>query len=115
MIGKATGALLGTGAIAIVFVAYLATQGREEVRAAVEVQSRAIDAELVRDEAKFDARWAEAHGRALSQAEAQAAADRSARAQTLLDEAEKIRKGAAAHSAADLEEMRMELDKMDRR
>lgn len=109
-----TAALIGTGAGALVLMAYLSLAQQDQTKKEIAVDKAQNELERARFDKEFDEKWAEFGGKKPAK-EAQAAHDqRIDEARKEVTEAKKTMSGAAAQNAKDLAELKEAIDAADK-
>ena len=109
-----TGALIGTGAGAIVLLAYLSLGQQAETKKEIQVDKAKIELEQARFDKQFDEKWAEFDGKKLPKEKQDANEQRIQEAGKDLAQARDALGAAAAKNASDLAEMKAAIDAMDK-
>lgn len=105
--------LLGTGAFAVVLLAYLSLHGQQEVKNEVHVDKAKIEVEAAKFDKSFDDKWAAMSGKKTSKDELAQHEKRIAQAEDSLDEAKKKLATAQRASERDLAEIKAAIDDLD--
>ena len=106
--------IIGTGAAALILLAYLALQKQEEVKQEVHVDKARFESEAAKFDRAFEEKWQAFDGKQLPPAQRQAADARVRSARTEFDEARQKLDATRAASDKDLAEMKAALDALDR-
>ena len=109
-----TGLLLGSGALALVFVMYLSLSQQAETRKEIQVDKAKIELEQARFDKQFDEKWAEFDGKKPSKEVKDAHEERIREAGKDLAQARDALGVASAKNASDLAEMKAAIDAMDK-
>ena len=109
-----TGALIGTGAGAIVLLAYLSLGQQAETKKEIQVDKAKIELEQARFDKQFDEKWAEFDGKKPSKEAKEAHEERIREAGKDLAQARDALGVASAKNASDLAEMKAAIDAMDK-
>lgn len=109
-----TGILLGSGALALVFVMWLSLGQQAETRTEIQVDKAKIELEQARFDKQFDEKWAEFDGKKLPKEKQDANEQRIQEAGKDLAQARDALGAAAAKNASDLAEMKAAIDAMDK-
>lgn len=105
--------LLGTGAFAVVLLAYLSLHGQQEVKNEVHVDKAKIEVEAAKFDKSFEDKWAAMSGKKTSKDELEQHEKRIAQAEDSLDEAKKKLATAQRASERDLAEIKAAIDELD--
>ena len=108
------GALIGTGALALVFVIYLSLSQQAETKKEIQVDKAKIELEQARFDKQFDEKWAEFDGKKPSKEAKEAHEERIREAGKDLAQARDALGVASAKNASDLAEMKAAIDAMDK-
>lgn len=109
-----TGALIGTGAGAIVLLAYLSLGQQAETKKEIQVDKAKIELEQARFDKQFDEKWAEFDGKKPSKEAKEAHEERIREASKDLAQTRDALGVASAKNANDLAEMKAAIDAMDK-
>ena len=108
------GALIGTGALALVFVIYLSLSQQAETKKEIQVDKAKIELEQARFDKQFDEKWAEFDGKKPSKEAKEAHEERIREAGKDLAQARDALGVTSAKNASDLAEMKAAIDAMDK-
>ena len=108
------GALIGTGALALVFVIYLSLSQQAETKKEIQVDKAKIELEQARFDKQFDEKWAEFGGKKPSKEVQEAHEKRIQEAGKDLAQARDALGAESAKNASDLAEMKAAIDAMDK-
>ena len=108
------GALIGTGALALVFVIYLSLSQQAETKKEIQVDKAKIELEQARFDKQFDEKWAEFGGKKPSKEVKDAHEERIREAGKDLAQARDALGVASAKNASELAEMKAAIDAMDK-
>ena len=108
------GALIGTGALALVFVIYLSLSQQAETKKEIQVDKAKIELAHARFDKQFDEKWAEFGGKKPSKEVQEAHEKRIQEAGKDLAQARDALGVASAKNASDLAEMKAAIDAMDK-
>jgi hypothetical protein len=109
-----TAALIGTGAGAVVLLAYLALGQQQETRKDIQVDKAAAEVSRAKFDKDFDQAWTSFDGKKPSKETQEAHDKRIADAQKGLDEARAALGSASERNAQDLADMKAAIDAMDK-
>ncbi len=108
------GALIGTGALAVLFVSYLALSQQAETKKEIQVDKAKIELEQARFDKQFDEKWAEFDGKKLPKEKQDANDQRIQEASKDLTQARDALGAESAKNARDLAEIKAAIDAMDK-
>lgn len=108
------GALIGTGALAVLFVTYLALSQQAETKKEIQVDKAKIELEQARFDKQFDEKWAEFGGKKPSKDVQEAHEQRIQEAGKDLTQARDALGAESAKNAGDLAEIKAAIDAMDK-
>ena len=109
-----TGLLLGSGALALVFVMYLSLSQQAETRKEIQVDKAKIELEQARFDKQFDEKWAEFDGKKPSKEAKEAHEERIREAGKDLAQARDALGAESAKNASDLADIKAAIDAMDK-
>ena len=108
------GALIGTGALALVFVIYLSLSQQAETKKEIQVDKAKIELEQARFDKQFDEKWAEFGGKKPSKEVQEAHEKRIQEAGKDLAQARDALGAEPAKNASDLADIKAAIDAMDK-
>ena len=108
------GALIGTGALALVFVIYLSLSQQAETKKEIQVDKAKIELEQARFDKQFDEKWAEFGGKKPSKEGQEAHEKRIQEAGKDLAQARDALGAESAKNASDLADIKAAIDAMDK-
>lgn len=108
------GALIGTGALALVFVIYLSLSQQAETKKEIQVDKAKIELEQARFDKQFDEKWAEFGGKKPSKEVQEAHEKRIQEAGKDLTQARDALGAESAKNASDLADIKAAIDAMDK-
>ncbi len=108
------GALIGTGALALVFVIYLSLSQQAETKKEIQVDKAKIELEQARFDKQFDEKWAEFGGKKPSKEVQEAHEQRIQEAGKELAQARDALGAESAKNASDLADIKAAIDAMDK-
>jgi hypothetical protein len=108
------GALIGTGALALVFVIYLSLSQQAETKKEIQVDKAKIELEQARFDKQFDEKWAEFGGKKPSKEVQEAHEKRIQEAGKDLAQARDALGAESAKNASDLADIKAAIDAMDK-
>lgn len=108
------GILIGSGALALVFVMYLSLSQQAETRKEIQVDKSKIELEQARFDKQFDEKWAEFDGKKLSKEKQEANEQRIQEAGKDLAQAREALGAESAKNASDLADIKAAIDAMDK-
>jgi hypothetical protein len=109
-----TTALIGTGAGAIVLMAYLSLGQQEQTKKEIAVDKAQHELENARFDKDFDEKWGEFDGKKPSKQAIERHDQRIEKAEKEAEEAKKTVKGAAAQNAKDLADLKAAIEEADK-
>jgi len=108
------GILIGSGALALVFVMYLSLSQQAETRKEIQVDKSKIELEQARFDKQFDEKWAEFDGKKLPKEKQEANEQRIQEAGKDLAQAREALGAESAKNASDLADIKAAIDAMDK-
>ena len=108
------GALIGTGALALVFVIHLSLSQQAETKKEIQVDKAKIELEQARFDKQFDEKWAEFGGKKPSKEVQEAHEKRIQEAGKDLAQARDALGAESAKNASDLADIKAAIDAMDK-
>lgn len=108
------GILIGSGALALVFVMYLSLSQQAETRKEIQVDKSKIELEQARFDKQFDEKWAEFDGKKLPKEKQEANEQRIQEAGKDLAQARESLGAESAKNASDLADIKAAIDAMDK-
>lgn len=109
-----TTALIGTGALGLVFVAYLSLGQQAETKKEIQVDKAQISIEKAQFDKQFDEKWAEFDGKKLSKEQKEEHDKRIQEAQKDLKDARTAQGETAKKTDKDLADMKAAIDALDK-
>ena len=108
------GILIGSGALALVFVMYLSLSQQAETRKEIQVDKSKIELEQARFDKQFDEKWPEFDGKKHPKEKQEANEQRIQEAGKDLAQAREALGAESAKNASDLADIKAAIDAMDK-